>query len=88
MRIIDAAHGKLQFEQTISSAKGSTHLLPGLITGFKARSGAPLITFQCFNDGGDSRDSGSDQCVGLFKPVGKIEHGLQIIWINEILLAM
>jgi L-cystine uptake protein TcyP (sodium:dicarboxylate symporter family) len=45
MRIIDAAHGKLQFEQTISSAKGSTHLLPGLITGFKARSGAPLLPF-------------------------------------------
>jgi L-cystine uptake protein TcyP (sodium:dicarboxylate symporter family) len=45
MRTIDAAHGKLQSERTISSAKGSTHLLPGLITGFKARSGALLLPF-------------------------------------------
>jgi hypothetical protein len=35
-----------------------------------------------------SRDSGSEQCVGLLNPLGKIERGLKIIGINEILLAM
>jgi hypothetical protein len=35
-----------------------------------------------------SRDSGSEQSVGLFNPLGKIERGLKIIGINEILLAM
>jgi len=47
-----------------------------------------FITFRCFNDGVGSRDSGSEQCVGLFNALGKIEHGLKIIGINEILLAM
>ena len=35
-----------------------------------------------------SRDCGSGQCVGLFNPLGKIDHALKIIGINEILLAM
>jgi len=35
-----------------------------------------------------SRDCGREQCVGLFNPLGKIERGLKIIGINEILLAM
>ncbi len=60
----------------------------GLIAGFKARSGGPLLPFNVFNDGADSRDSGSEQCVGVFKPLGKIEDGRQIVGINEILLAM
>jgi hypothetical protein len=35
-----------------------------------------------------SRDCGREQCVGLFNPLGKIERGLKIIGINEILLPM
>jgi hypothetical protein len=33
-----------------------------------------FITFQCFNDDARSGDSESEQCVGLFNPLGKIEH--------------
>jgi hypothetical protein len=58
-----------------------------VIAGFKARSGAPLLPFNVSTTPATAAILEA-QCVGLFKPVGKIEYGLQIIGINEILLAM
>jgi hypothetical protein len=81
-------HGKRQPEQTISSASVRITCCAGLKAGFKARSRELLLPFNVSTTGAESRDSGSEQCVGLFNPLGKIEHRLKIIGINEILLAM
>jgi len=44
--------------------------------------------FQLRKRSEEARSSGSEQRIGLFKRLGKIDYRLKIIGINEILLAI
>jgi hypothetical protein len=88
MRTIDCAHGKLQSEQTISSARLRVTWRTGLIAGFKARSGGPLLPFNVSTTAPKAVILEANNALVFSNHKARLSTDLKIVGINEILLAM